>query len=156
MDRWDPEKTILSSLFLQSEGYFLDYAPFVNSYSEISSLVQKLMEVWRLWCVMILSQGVLLAEERFSSLDDGAAKAPSCCGQVFGRFSHHACSAHSSIFSFAERACQGHFCRSSRLCRFEEIFVLFCLGGFKNFCRTESGLNKKSTSLSPFCFPFFL
>ncbi len=49
MDRWDPDKTILSSLFLQSETYFQDYAPYVNSYTEISSLIHKLMEVRRIF-----------------------------------------------------------------------------------------------------------
>jgi len=44
MDRWDADKTVLSSLFLGSEAYFQDYAPYVNSFTEISRLVHKLME----------------------------------------------------------------------------------------------------------------
>lgn len=44
MRDWDPASTLLSPIFLESEQYFHEYSPFVNHFSEISSLIHKHME----------------------------------------------------------------------------------------------------------------
>lgn len=66
MDRFEPDKTVLSSLFLSSEAYFQDYAPYVNSYTEISRLVHKLMEVslWWVFCFFFSFDSVPFLSKR--------------------------------------------------------------------------------------------